>query len=545
MGALLLLLPLETMISNADPDPPPLPTLTRSTAINIAGAVLPGIVLIISTPLYLRFIGTDRYGILSIIWLLLGYFGAFDLGVGRAAANQIARMQHSPTQDRSALFWTALCISFFFGTIGGGIVFFLGNSILTHLFHLTGPLRVEAKVALPWIALSLPLVTVISLLNGALEGRQAFLELNVGQSTGLIFSQIIPLVMASLGKESLDWLVAGALLGRFLGALILFIYCRRHVPILSIPEYRSDYIRPLFHYGMAITISNIVNPLLTVFDRFAVGAMKGMTAVTLYTVPFRLVNYLSVFPRSLTTALFPKYASVSPKKAHYLLLQAITTISVVMTPIVLIGITFMPIFLSIWVGKDFSGKATTTALILLGGIWVNSIAYAPSSYLQARGRPDITARFHLLELIPYMATLWILVSQMGVLGAAWSWTARVTADAILLLSAGKAARMSARVLLPPVLLVGVSLTLALCSPESTPWRMPGEIALILFSVIWSYKRGSLLLRENRNASNTDSSQFGKNPGSQEDRSGKSVSSDQTKINWEEDTHAEGNDRTGF
>jgi O-antigen/teichoic acid export membrane protein len=56
----------------------------------------------------------------------------------------------------------------------------------------------------------------------------------------------------------------------------------------------------------------------------------------------------------------------------------------------------------------------------------------PFGLIQGVGRPDITAKFHLLELPAYLLLLWYAVQAWGVVGAAVAWTARVGADLLLL-----------------------------------------------------------------------------------------------------------------
>jgi O-antigen/teichoic acid export membrane protein len=63
---------------------------------------------------------------------------------------------------------------------------------------------------------------------------------------------------------------------------------------------------------------------------------------------------------------------------------------------------------------------------------INSLINIPFSLIQGLGRPDLTAKFHLLELPIYVGMAWFLVGKFGIQGAALAWCLRVTLDAILI-----------------------------------------------------------------------------------------------------------------
>src|SRR5215472_2321213 len=64
--------------------------LARNTLWNLAGSVAPMLVAAVCIPLLIKGLGTDRFGVLTLVWALIGYATLFDLGLGRALTQLVA-----------------------------------------------------------------------------------------------------------------------------------------------------------------------------------------------------------------------------------------------------------------------------------------------------------------------------------------------------------------------------------------------------------------------------------------------------------------------
>jgi O-antigen/teichoic acid export membrane protein len=58
--------------------------LARNTIWNLIGQLVPLLVGMVAIPPLVRGLGIDRFGLLSLVWVIIGYFSFFDLGLGRA-----------------------------------------------------------------------------------------------------------------------------------------------------------------------------------------------------------------------------------------------------------------------------------------------------------------------------------------------------------------------------------------------------------------------------------------------------------------------------
>lgn len=196
-----------------------------------------------------------------------------------------------------------------------------------------------------------------------------------------------------------------------------------------------------------MTASSIVGPVLVYLDRFLIASLLSMAAVAYYTAPYEVVIRLGIIPASLTITLFPTFSALEGigdrQKLGMLFARSVKYVLLAVVPIILIIELFAKEILQIWLGSDFALYSTIVLQALALGIAINCLAYVPYALLQGIGRPDLTAKFHLLELPLHIAIMWVLVSQWGIAGAAVAWTIRVALDALLLfVAAFKVCRFS-------------------------------------------------------------------------------------------------------
>lgn len=174
-------------------------TVARHTMYNLAGAAMPIAVSLLTVPAYLAAVGDGRFGILAIVWLFLGYFGLFDLGLSLATSHHIAAAENHdrPEAERARLFWSALFTNLGLGVLGGLLLLPLGYYYFANVIAVDAALRSEMLDALPWLALGVPMATVTGVLAGGLQGLRKFGPLNAISATGTTLFQVLPLLAAS------------------------------------------------------------------------------------------------------------------------------------------------------------------------------------------------------------------------------------------------------------------------------------------------------------------------------------------------------------
>jgi O-antigen/teichoic acid export membrane protein len=413
-------------------------SISRHAGYNLIGSVIPIVLSLATVPIYLRLVGPDRYGVLAIAWLLLGYFGLFDLGLGRATSFRIAALRDAAPRARADTFWAALAVNLGMGLVGGAVLWAAAGYFFGHVFKVDEQLRPEILAGVPLLAASVPIATLTGVLTGAMQGREKFLETNTVSVISTTLFQLLPLAIAWKVGPNLVVLLCAALAARALAVAVLAYRCHMELTRGHPPTLLRNEIAVLMKYGGWVTVTSIFGPMLVIVDRFAIGAILGAVAVTLYTVPFQLAQRIAILPSAITNALFPKMSAASPAERETMGDQASLALVCLMSLPVLGAIFLLAPFLDLWVGHAVGAKAAPVGRILLIGFWANAFALIPYTRLQASGRPDLVTKVLLLQIPPYILALYLGMKYLGLPGSALAFSARCIVDyALLTWAAGR------------------------------------------------------------------------------------------------------------
>lgn len=406
--------------------------LTRNTLLNFIGQIVPLLVGVVTIPFIVRGLGTERFGLLSLAWVILGYFTLFDFGLGRATTKFVAEaIGRKKRGEIPQLLWTAVTIQIFLGIFGTFALLGITPLLVKHILNIPQSLIDESIKTFYLLAYSIPVILVSGSFRGLLEAEQRFDLVNFVKVPSSVLIFLLPLLGVLLGLNLIG-IIALIICAR-LGALAAFIAINLRIdPSLRTYSGSFNLLPVLFSYGGWITISSVAGPILVYLDRFLVGALLSMSSLAYYSAPYEAISRLSIVPVSLTMTLFPAFSALEGVKDRAklaaLLNRSIKYIVLVLGPLILIIALFSGNILRIWLGEEFALNSTLVLQLFAFGILINSFAHPLYSFLQGVGRADVPAKFHLVELPVYVAVAWFFIIKWGIAGAALAWVLRVILD---------------------------------------------------------------------------------------------------------------------
>jgi O-antigen/teichoic acid export membrane protein len=408
-------------------------SLKKNTAWNLFGAGAPLIVGAFTIPYLITALGIEAFGVLTLIWALIGYFSLFDFGLGRALTQQIAAMRsigaidQIPRRMKAGLVFTAIT-----GLAGGVLLIALAPLLSQSWLNISVGLQKSALVSFVIAAIGIPLTTVSTGLRGVLEAYEDFKVANILRVILGILNFALPALIVAIFGPILEYAAAGLLFARILVTGLHFVWVNKKLSSHWLHEkYEPADIKSLWQFGLWMTVSNVVGPLMVTADRFIISSVLGAAFVAYYTVPFEVLIRILIIPGALTAALFPRVTAlltVDLAGAKKIYSKSIAVVGIVMIPILLAVGLGAHFWLSIWISPEFADMAWLTTAILAVGIGFNGVAQLPHAAIQATGNAKLTAIIHSAELILYIPLLFVALKYFGMTGAACVWVVRAAAD---------------------------------------------------------------------------------------------------------------------
>lgn len=463
-------------------------SLVRNIGLNFFGLAAPLVVGLVCIPGTVRGLGVAPFGLLSIAWVLIGYISIFDLGLGRALTQAIAqRLGQGRAHEVRGLVGRTAQFMLLLSVVGAVLIALVSPWAGVLMTKGRPDLTEQARNMFLVVALGMPAVILSNGARGALEAYERFGNVSIVRALTGISTYLVPF-LALFATHRVDLIVLALVVGRYIGTAAFV------VALLREPDIRSGDraavgggVRELLRFGGWMTVSNTVSPLMMSMDRFLVSSVTGVAQVAYYTTPFDMVTRLFVVPEAVFGVLFPRMTRSlhgDGLEAERLYQLSLKVLGGLMFAVSIAFIGGGHLFLTLWLNPEFAEKSGLIMSLLSIGMFLNSVARPPYNLIQARGRSDLTAKLHLLELPIYLGLVLLALHLFGVVGAAIAWLVRIALDFILLSLIAKGRSTTAPLMLVEIclpLVFGAVLVAVALIPS--PWPRALAAGLVLLGAL--------------------------------------------------------------
>ena len=418
--------------------------VARHTAWNLAAVALPFAVGVLTIPVLTRELGAARFGLIGLAWAVLEYLAVFDAGLGRATVHFVARELRGAHGVPGRVVLLSLGMQVLLGALAGAALVLSAPWLAGGVLHVPLELQDETRRAFQVLGATVPFVLLGLGLRGLLEAAERFDVVAAIRIPSSAATFVVPAV-AALGGATVPQILLALLVVRAVACLATAILVRRVVPQIRWRAQGSwTQVRDVAAFGGWVAVSNVLAPVFLLFDRAALCVLAGVAAVGFYTGPYEAVARLLVLPAALVTAVFPRVSAAvggdpAVGKADgalaALYLGTTRALATALLGLVAAAVVLAPDLLLLWLGPEYAARAGLAMRLLLVGVLVNAVCHVPFAFVQALGRPDLTARFHIVELLVHVPLTIVLVQRWSVTGAAAAWATRALLDGLLVSAA--------------------------------------------------------------------------------------------------------------
>jgi O-antigen/teichoic acid export membrane protein len=399
---------------------------------NLFGRGLPILVALAVTPALIGQLGVERWGLYTLGLALTGMAGLFDLGVGVALTRALAEcIGHGREDEAPDLIVAAAALVASVSLPATAGLWLAVPAFVDGALSVAPELRSEAVSGLRMLVLAVPAIVAAATMWGVLAAYQSFRTANLVSVPLNALSYVGPLLVLRFSDGLVP--VMGTLAAcRYAAALSFALFALRLVPRRLGPRRLGPrrlggVLIPLFRSGAWSTVGTVVGSLMVNGDRFLVGALASLSALSYYATPLDLVLRFSILTVAVSTSLAPAVTAAlasDPQRATALLLRSAALLFGAAVPAATILACFAPELLLAWLGSGFSAQSSSVLRLLAVGMLVSCMTTVPNTLLVAAGRFDLTAKLLLAQPLLTIPLSVALIHFRGCEGAATAYCLR-------------------------------------------------------------------------------------------------------------------------
>jgi O-antigen/teichoic acid export membrane protein len=398
---------------------------------NFAGQAAATLIQLAITPVYIRWLGVEAYGLIGFQITLQTLSQTLDFGVSPTVNRELARFTaRSDKSDDSRDFVRTLEVGYWLmGAAIGLAVYAAAPYLSAHWFQRSSLPAAAIEQAIKIMAILIAVQWPLTLYQGGLLGLQRHRSLNVARVAAtaaaavggyIVVSRVSPTVTAFFWWQSA---VNLAHVGLVAGLLWHSLPSSPHAP-----RVRLSAVRHTRRFAAGMTVIMVTAIVLAQLDRIVVSRLVSLEQFG-YFVVAGIVGYgLSAMARPVFMSIFPKFsalaASGDERALSQLYEQAWQLMMIVIVPAAAVIAAFSGEVLFLWTNDAaVAHVGAPIAAFLTVGTALNGLMNVPYALQLAHGWTRLAVKVNFLLLLLAVPAIVVVTPRYGTLGAATIWPA--------------------------------------------------------------------------------------------------------------------------
>jgi len=394
-----------------------------NAALNVSAWFVPALTALVAVPITVRGLGTDAYGLLTLVTALTGFLGLIELGLGTAIVRYLSYYR-ALDQGRPMLGIVRFA-ALWFGVAGviGGVVLFVGAQWFAgSLLKVPTEMVPTAVVVLRISALGFFTGMLVSV-GSAIP--QSFLRYDLSAVTTIIFGVLGgggPAVLVILGFGLKSIVAYGAVANTIAVATywLIAVYLFKPIDKTAGPSWSSIRRETLRFAGVA-ALNQIHSVVALHATRIVVGAASGVAAAAHYQVPAMLASRVNNGLQRVAYVIFPTasgmYARDDAEGVDNLYLRTSRLFFAVNASVTMAMCALAYPLLAYWVSREYAREGAVALVVFSLASAVNASTMAASYVNLSAVRPGTNLAFSFTNSVVTLLVVYPLTVRWGVTGA--------------------------------------------------------------------------------------------------------------------------------
>lgn len=376
------------------------------------------------TPLMLRILGQEEYGLYSLSNSVIGYLSLLTFGMGGAVSRYVTKFRVEGDREKTERvigMFIVIYLSFAgLVLIVGGILPFISENVFAQGLNTKEIHRLNILIVIMTISTAVSFVS--SVYNMIAIAYEKYIFKKLMDSLATIATPVFNLIVLLLGYASIGMAVVGLIMQIF--NLIVFpFYCKRKLNIRARFDHMPFYLlKEIINFSVFMFVSSIADMLYWATDKVLIGALIGTVGVAVYNIGGTFTSMLQNMSSAISSVFSTRVASYvfekRPIKDISEILIRIGRVQYYIVSLILSGyIVFGKKFIYYWAGVSYANAyyIGLMTMLPLSIPLLQNIAFAT---IVAQNKHRFRAIVYVVIAVINAISTYMVIPVWGILGAA-------------------------------------------------------------------------------------------------------------------------------